>query len=167
MEQKIRAIMIIEVMGRPAEHLLEMIKIHVGQIKTMKDIKYISESFSEPKKIEAEQEFYTCFAEVEIETKGFQKLMDLIFDFMPSSIEILEPSNIDFSLSDATSFLNTLAGRLHKYDEIAKIAQIQTQQLAQRLQQAQQALMEKDKNIKKPSKKKKTHSNKQKKKTKK
>ena len=100
---------------------------------------------------------YTCFAEVEIKVISLLRLIELIFDFMPSSIEILEPSELKFDVLETTSFLNNLTGRLHRYDEIAKIAQLQTQQYARKLQIMQQELMKKDKDekIEKPKKSKK------------
>ncbi len=143
-EKKIRAIIIVEVVGRPAEHVKESLKQHVSNIDKDKKAKLISLTLSEPKKIEMPeaqaQEMFTCFAEAEIEAESMGKLAELVFDYMPSSIEIIEPSEIIFSLSDATSFLNDLSGRLHRYDEIAKIAQMQTQQLSTRLQLAQEII---------------------------
>jgi hypothetical protein len=156
MAQKIRAIMIIEIAGRPANHVKDSLKAHTAQIRSIKDICVENENISEPKLIEMEnknpekpavsQEFYSCFSEIEFTTNSFQKLTDIVFDFMPSSIEILEPSELDFNLADATTYLNTLAGRLHKYDEIAKVSQLQVQQLAQRMQMMQQ-LSQRDKEL--------------------
>lgn len=137
-EQKITAIMIIEVAGRPPEYLTESITAHIEKLNHIKDIKLISSKISEPTIVESEKDIYSSFAEVEIEAMGLSKLMDLIFDFMPSSIEIIEPSNIELNCQEATMFVNDLAGRLHKYDEVAKIARFQIQQLSAKLAQAQQ-----------------------------
>ncbi len=139
--EKIRAILIIELMGRPAEYAKESLERHAGKLKKERGVEVFSISVSEPKKIEeAESEIYTCFAEVELEAENFAKLFDLVFDFMPSSIEILEPENLRLNINEATNFINALAGRLHRYDEIAKIAQIKNQQLAGKLKE----LMEKN-----------------------
>ena len=137
MAEKIRAIMIVEIAGRPPEHIKQALEAHVGQLEKVKNIRCISQSISAPKKLEAEQEIYTCFAEVEVEAEDFLNLINLVFDFMPSSIEIIEPTELKFNMADATSFINTLSGRLHRYDEIAKIAQIKIQQMAAQIQQAQ------------------------------
>ncbi len=137
-EQKITALMIIEVAGRPPEYLENSLKLHLDKLNHIKDVKLISSKIAEPRLIEAEKDLYTCFGEVEVETLGFSKLMDLIFDFMPSSVEIINPSEIEFNCQEATMFANDMAGRLHKYDEIAKIARMQIQQLTARLQQLTQ-----------------------------
>jgi hypothetical protein len=138
MAKKIRAIMIVEVAGRPAQHVKDSIKAHVGQLRLKKEICVINESISNPRKVEGAEEMYTCFAEVEIEVENFARLTEIVFDYMPSSIEILNPDKVEMSLPEATTYLNTLAGRLHRYDEVAKIAQFQVQELAQRFQNMQQ-----------------------------
>jgi hypothetical protein len=142
MEQKVRAILIVEIAGRPPEHIREALKGHVGKMKSIKGVEYISEDVSEAKLIDEEKDVYSCFAEVEVEVENFAKLTELVFDFFPSSVEVIEPESLRFNAQEATMFLNDLAGRLHKYDEIAKIAQLQTKQLAQRLQMFQTALAE-------------------------
>ena len=137
-EQKITAIMIIEVAGRPPEHLVESIKNHTGKLNTIKGVKLINSKISEPVAVENEQDLYTCFAEVEVETEGLSKLLDLMFDFMPSSVEIIEPVDLELNCQEATMFMNDLSGRLHKYDEVVKIMQMQMQQMASKLSQVQQ-----------------------------
>lgn len=159
-EKKVRAIMIVEIAGRPPAHLLEALKAHVGQMRTVKGLDYISEKFSEPKLIDQEKDVYTCFAEVEIEVENMFKLSELVFDFFPSSIEVIEPESVKFNLNEATAFLNYLSGRLHKYDEIAKVAQIKNSQLIQRVQMLQVELakhnVKKEEPAKKPAKEKST-----------
>lgn len=137
-EQKITASMIIEVAGRPPEYLENSLKLHLEKLNHIKDVKLISSKIAEPRLIETEKDLYTCFGEVEVETVGFSKLMDLVFDFMPSSVEIINPNEIEFNCQEATMFANDMAGRLHRYDEIAKIARMQIQQLTQQLQRYQQ-----------------------------
>jgi len=139
-DQKITALMIIEVAGRPPEYLENSLKLHLDKLNHIKDVKLISSKMAEPRLIETEKDLYTCFGEVEVETLGFSKLMDLIFEFMPSSVEIINPMDIEFNCQEATMFANDMAGRLHRYDEIAKIARMQIQQLTARLQQLTQPI---------------------------
>jgi hypothetical protein len=138
-EKKITAVMIIEVAGRPPEYLENSLKLHLDKLNHIKDVKVISSKMAEPRLVETEKEIYTCFGEVEVEVIGFSKIMDLVFEFMPSSIEIINPSEIEFNCQEATMFVNDMAGRLHKYDEIAKIARMQIQNLTQQLQSRQEA----------------------------
>lgn len=127
--KKIEAVMIVEVAGRPADYVRQGLETHVSRLDQMKDIEVIRKTLSEPKRVEHHEEAYTCFAEIEIAVETFQRLLELIFDFMPSSIEIIEPGRIEFDSQEATMFVNNLAGRLHRYDEIAKIAQFKIKAL--------------------------------------
>jgi len=166
----VRAIMIVEMAGRPAEHVKESLSNHIKILNEVKDIEVHSIKVSEPRKIEnsqgsqgipMEEIMFTCFAEADFETENFARLSETMFDFMPSSVEVIEPSKISIDMQDATNLLNNISGRMHRYDEIAKIAGARLQQMGTQLQMAQQALMEKDKeqvskkDIKKKSSKKK------------
>lgn len=162
MAEKVRVIMIIEMAGRPVEHLKSAMETHLGRLNNQKNVDILKSEISEPKKLEAEEEMYTCFIEVEVEVESFSRLIELVFDFMPSSIEILEPSNLNFNSQEATSFVNTLSGRLHRYDEVTKIAQIRTQQLTNKFREIQEAI-EKRKAGKKEMEKSKKNSKKEKK----
>ena len=142
MKPQVRAILVLEIAGRPAEHVKKVLEIHVDKLNEQKDVEVINRTISEPKKLESEKGIYTCFAEVEIVTISLSRLMEIVFDFMPSSVEIFEPYDLGFSSQEATAFVNDLAGRLHKYDEIAKIAQFQGQQLFRKLQVAEKMLID-------------------------
>ena len=133
-EQTIRAIMIVEVAGRPPEYLKNSLAAHIEKLNAIKGVTLIESKMAEPKFIDEKNDLYTMFSEVEFETAGLFKMMEVVFEFMPSSVEILEPLGIELNSQEATMFLNDLAGRLHRYDEVAKIAKMQIQQLAQKLQ---------------------------------
>ena len=149
--QRTRAIMIVEIAGRPAEHVKESLKQHVNEIDKRENANITSVNINEPKKIQmsqsntnnsqAQQEMFTCFAEVEVETDSFSKLIEIVFDFMPSSVELIKPDTLKLNIEESTSFVNNLAGRLHRYDEIAKVARLQSQQLGKRLQLMEQELI--------------------------
>ena len=137
MTNKINAIMIIEVAGRPPEYLIDSMKAHVDKLNLIKGVSLVSKKISEARLLEAEKDLYTCFAEVEVGVETFGKIIELIFDFMPSSIEIVNPAEMEFNCQEATMLMNDLSGRLHKYDDLAKIARMQIQQLSQKLQSQQ------------------------------
>lgn len=136
--KEITALMIVEVMGRPPEYLKEAIEKHISQLDNRKDVKLVSSKISDTKKIDEEKDLYSSFAEVEVRVSGLGRLLDLVFEFMPSSIEIVDPENLELNCQETTMFLNDLAGRLHKYDDVAKLAQMKIYQLSQALQQTKQ-----------------------------
>ena len=137
--------MIVEMAGRPPEHVKESLSKHVEVLDKMEYIKLHSIKVSDPKEIEGSQGLFTCFAEVDFETENFGKLSETMFDFMPSSIEVIEPTKINMGMHDATNLLNNISGRMHRYDELARIAQAKIQQLTGQLQATQQTLIGKDK----------------------
>jgi len=129
--------MIVEMAGRPPEHLKNMLGEHVGRLDKMKDVRVHSIKGNEPRQIE-NQDLFTCFAEVDFEVENFSRLADLMFDFMPSSVEVIEPSKVELDCNGATGLLNNLSGRLHRYDELARMAQVRIRQLEVQLQAAGQ-----------------------------
>jgi len=148
--------MIIEMAGRPANHVRDSLTKHVGVLENVKDVEVNSINVSEPKEIEMpkdapkQEPVFTCFAEVDFGVENFSRVSDMVFDFMPSSIEVIEPSRVSFDAAEATSLLNVISGRMHKYDEVAKIAGARLNQMGAQLQAAQQALIEKDMRNKTP-----------------
>ena len=145
--------MIVEMAGRPAEHVKSSLEAHIGILNDVKDIGVHSIKVSEPKEIErpegaAEAEpMFTSFAEADFECENFGRLSETMFDFMPSSVEIIEPSKISIDCVEATALLNNLSGRLHRYDEIAKILGERHTQMEAQLKLAQEVLIKKDAEI--------------------
>jgi hypothetical protein len=141
----IRAIMIIEMAGKPATHVKEQLSNYVKTIdEKIKDIQVHTIKISEPEPIKETKDAYTCFAEIDFEAPNFSRITDLIFDYMPSSIEILEPAKVSFDTHQATELLNSLSGRLHRYDEIAKSAKFRIQQLYNLLPKEEQEKLKKE-----------------------
>ena len=160
--------MIVEMAGRPAEHLTTELEKHIGALNDIKDVEVYSIKVSKPSKIEMNEEnsedtMWTAFAEADFECENFSRLSEIMFDFMPSSVEVIEPSKVVLDMGDATGLLNNISGRMHRYDELAKIAGGRLQQMTAQLQGMQKVLIEKDEEIvklkKKPVKKKVTKKN--------
>ena len=142
--------MIVEMAGKPPEHVKDTLEKHVGVLRKIKDIKVHDIVVSEPKEIEKVEGAFTCFAEVDFEIESFGRLCDTVFDFMPSSIEVIEPGKINLPCNEATSLLNIIAGRMHKYDEAARFANFKMNQMGQFLQKVQKGEIK----IEKPEEKK-------------
>lgn len=113
----IKALMVIEIMGSPKEHIEELMKSIVDNLKKEKDVKVNKETMNDAAQVKG---FYSTFTEMEIEVNDISKLVDLSFDYMPSSIEILEPEKTEVDMAYMTAFINDLLARLHKYDMLLK-----------------------------------------------
>lgn len=151
----VRAIMIVEMAGRPAEHLTEAIEKHVGILREVKDVEVDRIEVSEPRVIAAEEgkevkegeEMFTTFAECEFEIPNLARLTETMFDFMPSSIEVIEPTSVSLDATEATDLMNNISGRMHRYDEFAKIAGEKMRMMDAQLKMAQKVLIERDAEI--------------------
>ncbi len=104
-------------MGSPKEHVEKAIKTVVEKLKKEDNVKLTKEDISKTAKI---KEFWSTFAEVEIEIENIARLFDICFDYMPSSVEILEPEKIDLKSEYITDLLNDLLAKLHRYDMLVK-----------------------------------------------
>jgi len=112
------AILIIEVLGRPAEHVKEVLSMLVKKLEQEKDVKVTNSKIYEPKQIE---QLYSSFAEVEARFSSFHRLLEICMEYLPSSIEIIEPQELRLKLQDANAILNYLSAKLHKYEAVVKI----------------------------------------------
>ena len=137
MAEKIKVIFILEILGKPPNYIKEAMEKIIENIGKEKDLKIIQSKIAEPKKVEEEKiegkdEVFTTFSEIEFET-SLQKLMLLIFAYMPSHIEILEPEELKIKNFDLNGFFNELARKLHQYDEIANAILIEKEILANKI----------------------------------
>lgn len=127
MEQPITVRVIIELLGKPQEHIEKTIKEYVDQIKKDKAFQVQRVEFSEIKK-QDQAELWAAFAELEF-TTDLSDFTSFCFQYMPSVIEVLEPRKITFTDEQASLFLNDLQARLHQVDMIAKQLNMEVQYL--------------------------------------
>ena len=110
---KILARVIIEIAGKPKEHVEKTLKLVVDKIKENKELSVKGVEFEEPKEISG---LFGAFAEIEAEFDDLSVLLGICFDYMPSSVEIIEPAELKFNSGDFTDFINDLQARLHGID---------------------------------------------------
>jgi len=186
-EQKIRVMFVIEMMGRPPEHLVETMEQLIERLGKEKGVKVIDKKIHDPieyeekendgekgneekkkeneKKLAVEYRLYTTFAEIEAEFEGLGPLFMMTFNYMPSNIEIISPESFVLKNSDFSSILTGIVVRLHRYDEIAKklnmdnqILQNQLRTIVEKINQAQKGKENKEPVIEKEESKSKEES---------
>ena len=64
--------------------------------------------------------FWSVFSEIELKFDDINEITVFCFEYMPSSIEILEPEELKFESTNFAGFLNDLLARLHEYDMVVK-----------------------------------------------
>lgn len=122
----IKARVIVEVVGKPKEHVEKTMKGFIEKIKSDPRMEILNEEIAPVKE---EEEFFGTFAELEMKFKDMFILGNFCFDYMPSSIEVIEPEEFKISNRDIAAVFNDLQGKLHKVDMIAKQANIQNKNL--------------------------------------
>ncbi|HLC88853.1 MAG TPA: hypothetical protein VJG49_02340 [Candidatus Nanoarchaeia archaeon] len=110
---------VIEILGRPKEHVEKTIQDYLEQLKRDKNYQIISEEVAEAKKQEKE-EMWVIFAELEVRTDKVDNIIGFCFEYMPSMVELIEPSKLELKDTTISNFLNDLQARLHHVGIVAK-----------------------------------------------
>jgi len=127
---KIKARIILEMLGRPQAHLEETMQKLIEALAKEKGLAILEKELHEPRKMEdkntpelsEDKQLFTTFAEVDIEVDNLVVLTSIVFRYMPSHIEIVSPENLVLENFSLNSIINELATRLHYYDSVAKSA---------------------------------------------
>jgi len=147
----IKATLILEIIGRPPEHLVKALEELIKQIDEEKKVSVKRKKINEPILMKDSKDFYTTFAEVDIEVEDILNLAVVLFKYMPAHVEVVAPELIALTNNGWTDILSELTRRLHGYDEVARTIQIQNSQMQKKMQE----LLSKEKTPKKSAKKKK------------
>ncbi|MEK6901615.1 MAG: hypothetical protein AABX37_04685 [Nanoarchaeota archaeon] len=126
MSKKILARTIIEVLGKPQEHVETAIKGYVQNLKEDERYHVVREEYAEIKKQE-KHDLWAGFVELELQVEKMEDIISFCFDYMPSLIEILEPEELTFEDVDVSHFLNDLQAKLHAVDMVAKQMKVENE----------------------------------------
>ncbi|MBI2145533.1 hypothetical protein HYU18_04400 [Candidatus Woesearchaeota archaeon] len=106
---------VIEIVGAPKEHVEDTLRLLLKQLREEKGVDVVGGKVHEPKP-QGEGPFFTTFAELDVLLKDFSALVGMCFNYMPSSIEVVEPTQFKLAPSEFSSLFNDLLGRLHEVD---------------------------------------------------
>ena len=133
----IKAVMILEVMGRPPEHLTETLNKIIDEIEKENGVEIKQKKVNQPIPMREkagivgddtaikENEFYTNFAEIEVEVDEISRLVLLMFKYMPANIEIIYPEAIVLTNNGWGDILSEITRRLHANEEVVRVLQVQ------------------------------------------
>ncbi len=122
---------IIEIAGFPKEHIEDTMQKIVEKLKNSKDWEIVEQNLGEAKEI---KNLWSTFIDVNISFKDLNKIIEFCFAFLPSSIEILEPGNLNLDQKNLTLWFNDILTALHKYDMALKKLIIENKLLKRRLE---------------------------------
>jgi len=117
---KIQATLVLEILGKPAEHIKTALAGLVDKLGEEKGVKILDKKVHEPTQVKESTELFTTFAEVSAEFDELANCFGILFAYMPSHIEITSPANLSLSNIDFNDLCNKLLVRLHDYDAITK-----------------------------------------------
>jgi len=147
---KIKIIVIYEILGRPKEYIKTTLEQLIDRIGENTGIKIIERKVHEPhlldeekiKNVEDNKEVFSTFAEVELEVDNLIIVFNLILNTLPSSIEIIKPSELILKNFDLNSVLSELAIKLHRYDETAKYLLLEKNQMINFIKETNNKIIE-------------------------
>ncbi|MBS3088338.1 hypothetical protein J4402_01005 [Candidatus Pacearchaeota archaeon] len=165
MDYKINATLLLEILGRPKEHVMEALTTLVLKLGSEAGVKITNKVIHEPQPVKDSQTLFTSFAEVDVELDSLQSYVMTLFTYMPSHVEIISPERIAISNTEMNEIGNAITQRLHHYDAVTKNTIVERNTLLQKLKEiAPHLFQQQQKNLpqsfakkqikKKPSKKK-------------
>lgn len=145
---KIKAKLIIEIMGRPPEHIKEALNTLVVRMGSEKGVSLLDKQYHEPKTIEESKDLFITFADVDAEFDTTESFFNILMGYMPAHAEIYEPEKFKLDASNMNDLGNFILGKLHRYDSIAKRALVERNMLAEQLKKLKTGTAKKEKNKK-------------------
>ena len=136
--EKLRANVILEILGRPKEHLTQSLNELISKLGSEKGVKIFEKNIHEPIKLEETKDLFTTFAEIIIELDSLENYFGIMFAYMPSNIEIVSPEKLTLNNTDLNELASKLMHRLHDYDAITKKALYENSVLVKKLQELTQ-----------------------------
>jgi hypothetical protein len=119
---------IIEVLGKPKEHVESTFNNYIVKLKQDSKYKVLSEEYAEIRQQEG-VELWSTFVEMELETDNLPHIMAFCFEYMPSIIEIIGPEQLNFTDVEASTFLSEMQGKIHNIDMIAKQLKLENEHI--------------------------------------
>lgn len=114
----VRAIIVFELVGKPREHIEQTLQAYVASIKSDGRVLSLNEEFADA--LEHEDGMFSAFVEMEALVQDVEALTWLAINFMPASIEVVEPEQLALGARDITNWYNDLLAKLHETSNILR-----------------------------------------------
>lgn len=115
----IRVSMMVEAMAISDKAVESALKKHVERMEKEKDIILYKKDFKTTEEVEKPlpniPKGFSQVVDIELLVENFDKLVFMVYNYGPSSIEILEPEKIKMDAGEAQGILNTMAAMVHRF----------------------------------------------------
>ncbi|MEM4245160.1 MAG: hypothetical protein QW404_01595 [Candidatus Nanoarchaeia archaeon] len=118
--QKVKAKLVIELLGSPKDHVEKTMRMVIDKLKNEKDVRLLKEVTYKAEQNDKIKPLWSTFSDLDIEVASLKKLMDVCFDYQPSSVEIVSPDKFELTAEDYAYLLNEVVAQLHHYSFAAK-----------------------------------------------
>ena len=122
----------LEVLGSPKEHVEKTLQDVLAKLHEEKEVKILSKKVYESK--EMDNKLWSTFSDIEFQVESMKKVFEVCYDYMPSTIEILEPAGMEIDCNDMEILFNDVLTRLHKYSMVLKKLQSENIYMMKELQ---------------------------------
>ncbi|MCX6709806.1 MAG: hypothetical protein NTV63_02510 [Candidatus Woesearchaeota archaeon] len=116
-EKMVTAKAIIEILGAPKDYIEKTIRMLIEDVEKVPEISVNSKEFFEAK---PQDGLFSTFTEIEADFKDLSILFGFCIDFMPSTVEIIEPVEFSIEGREMTNSLNELIAKVHRMDMVLK-----------------------------------------------
>ncbi len=108
-----------EVLAAKKERAKEALEMLIDKMDKDKKAKIYSKQFSELRTVENPmknvKEAFSMTCEIELIAPNFDNLLQVVLEYGPSAIEIIEPSELKMKISEAQGVLNSVSQMMHKF----------------------------------------------------
>jgi len=157
---RLQARIIIEIMGRPPEHVKQAMEGIMQKMASEKGVTILDKTVHEPVPVKESKDLFTTFSEITLELDSLANYFTIVFSYMPSNIELINPQQVSLSNFDLNAIANQITQRLHSYDAITKKVIVERNMALEKLKEVAPHLFKKPqepakskKKAKKPKKK--------------
>jgi hypothetical protein len=116
----LKAKFIIEILGRPVEHLEQTLDELINKLGVEKGVSILKKTINKAKKVEKADNLWTTFAEIDLSFESLPIFMNAIITYLPAHVEVYEPEMFKMNAFEMNDFTNFVVSRLHTYDALAK-----------------------------------------------
>ncbi|MEM2713772.1 MAG: hypothetical protein QXS07_01095 [Candidatus Pacearchaeota archaeon] len=137
--EKLRAILVFEIVGRPKEFIEDVMNKFLDRIKDYKGVELLRKEVlpAEPFQAKSQnisiKDVFSSIAECEFFFKNLETLLGFMLDTMPASIEIVEPSELTLDLPRLNAFINDYLTKIHQYDDVYKKLKLEKEILLRKI----------------------------------
>ncbi|HLC56223.1 MAG TPA: hypothetical protein VJJ23_03230 [Candidatus Nanoarchaeia archaeon] len=108
---------IVEIAGFPKEFVGETMHKVINNLKSNEKIKIHKIELAEVAEI---KQLFSTFADMELEFKEIPDFLTFCYDYLPSSVELMEPESLELPAKDFDDMFNDVLARLHQYDLVLR-----------------------------------------------